>query len=92
VSDDLGDDEYAALQHADRRESRSRGRRSGLRWVRRLRWGLSGRDKRGGIRVVYYLRLRRDEIWMLTLYAKTEAENIPGPVLKRIKEALDGQD
>ena len=29
---------------------------------------------------------------MLTIYAKNEADSIPGPVLKRIKEALDGQD
>jgi hypothetical protein len=29
---------------------------------------------------------------MLTLYAKNEADSIPGVVLKKIKEELDGKD
>lgn len=29
---------------------------------------------------------------MLTLYAKNEADNIPGAVLKQIKEEIDGKD
>ena len=29
--------------------------------------------------------------WMLTLYAKNEAESISGAVLKKIKEELDGK-
>lgn len=60
--------------------------------VRKLRWGLAGRGKRGGVRVIYYLRLRRGQVWMLTMYAKNEAATIPGPVLKRIKEEIDGLD
>lgn len=52
--------------------------------------GLPGRGKRGGIRVIYYLRLQQGQIWMLTMYTKNEADSIAGPVLKKIKEALDG--
>jgi hypothetical protein len=29
---------------------------------------------------------------MLTLYAKNEADSIPGATLKKIKEELDGKD
>jgi len=60
--------------------------------VRKLRWRLGSRGKRGGVRVIYYLRLRQGQIWMLTMYAKNEAATIPGPVLRKIKEELDGQD
>lgn len=42
--------------------------------------------------MIYYLRLRRGQVWMLTLYAKNEAASIAGPVLKRIKEELDDLD
>jgi hypothetical protein len=59
--------------------------------VRKLRWGLSGRGKRGGVRIIYYLRLHLGQVWMLTLFAKNEAASIPGPVLKKIKEELDGE-
>ena len=86
----LSDDEYAALQQAlaDNPDAGDVIRGSG--GVRKLRWGLAGRGKRGGIRVIYYLRSRQGEIWMLTLYAKNEVESIPGPVLKKIKEEIDG--
>lgn len=58
--------------------------------IRKLRWGVAGRGKRGGIRIIYYLRSRQGEIWMLTLYAKNEAESLSGSVLKKIKEEIDG--
>ena len=56
-----------------------------------VRWGVAGRRKRGGLRVIYFLRRRNDEVWMLTLYAKNVADNIPAKVLKKIKEAIDGE-
>ena len=86
----LSDDEYAALQRAlmDNPDAGDLIRGSG--GVRKLRWGLVGRGKRGGIRVIYFLRSRQGEVWMLTLYAKNEAESIPGHVLKKIKEEIDG--
>jgi len=58
--------------------------------VRKLRWSVSGRGKRGGIRVIYYLRSRQGEIWMLTLYAKNVADNIPSHILRKIREEIDG--
>lgn len=66
---------------------------AGLRQLStQLRWGLPGRGKRGGVRIIYYLRLGQGQVWMLTMYAKNEAESISGPALKKIKEALSGQD
>lgn len=86
----MPDDEYAALQQAltDNPEAGVVMRGSG--GVRKIRWGTAGRGKRGGIRVIYYLRTRQGEIWMLTLYAKNEAESIPGHILKKIKEEING--
>ena len=86
----LSDDEYAALQQAltDNPEASDVMRGSG--GVRKIRWGTAGRGKRGGIRVIYYRRPRQGEIWMLTLYAKNEAESIPGHILKKIKEEING--
>jgi hypothetical protein len=42
--------------------------------------------------VIYYLQLRQGQVWMLTLYAKNEADSIPSAVLKKIKEELDGKE
>lgn len=44
----------------------------------------------GAVRVIYFLRTRQGQTWMLTLYAKNVAENIPAHVLKQIKDEIDG--
>lgn len=50
--------------------------------------GVSRQGKSGGIRVIYYVP-DGDSIWLLTVYSKGEADTIPGPVLKQIKEAME---
>lgn len=90
VGDYLTDDEYAELQ-ATLAEAPERGAIvPGSGGVRKLRWAQPGRGKRGGLRVIYYAKTHEGVIWMLTIYAKNEEQNIPGHVLRRIKEELDG--
>ena len=55
--------------------------------VRKLRWKIAGRGKRGGIRVIYYLK-GKTTIYLLTVYSKGEVSNISAKVLRQIKEAL----
>jgi hypothetical protein len=54
-----------------------------------VRWGSSGRGKRGGVRVIYYVKTGHGQIWMLTIYAKSVKETIPAHVLRQIREAID---
>jgi hypothetical protein len=92
VQNYFSDDEYAALQNAIVANPEAGDLIRGSGGVRKLRWGLAGRGKRGGVRVISYLRLRHGQVWMLTMYAKNEADTIPGSVLKKIKEELGGND
>ena len=62
---------------------------AGTGGVRKIRWAVKGRGKRGGVRVVYVARVARDTIWLLTIYAKNEVENIPFGVLRKIREELE---
>jgi hypothetical protein len=57
--------------------------------VRKLRWAGSGRGKRGGLRVIYYWKNQMGEIWLLTLYAKNEAADIPLHVLRQLKQEIE---
>ena len=86
----LPDDQLARLQQhlSENPEAGDIIRDSG--GVRKLRWGAAGRGKRGGLRIIYYLRSKQGEIWLLTLYAKNVAESISGQTLKMIKEQIDG--
>ena len=86
----LSDDEYSELQQALVANPEAGAAIPGSGGVRKLRWGVAGRGKRGGIRVIYFLRTRQGQIWMLTLYPKNVAENIPAHVLKQIKDEIDG--
>ena len=86
----LTDEEYAKLQNALIEDPEAGDLIPGSGGVRKLRWRLVGRGKRGGIRVIYYARFRRGQIWMLTLYAKNVLENISPNVLRQIKEEIDG--
>jgi hypothetical protein len=86
----LSDDEYSRLQQALIADPETGDLIQGSGGVRKLRWGVKGRGKRGGIRVIYYARTRQGQIWMLTLYAKNVAESIPAHVLRQIKEEIDG--
>ncbi|MBF0399831.1 MAG: hypothetical protein HQL90_03595 [Magnetococcales bacterium] len=56
---------------------------------RPLRWKADGKGKRGGVRVIYYWRNRAGAIWLLTLYAKNETENMAAGVLRQLKQEID---
>ena len=57
--------------------------------VRKIRWSKEGAGKRGGVRVIYFNSANK-ETWLLTMYAKSERENISAHELKKIKEAING--
>ena len=90
VAEYMSDEEYSSLQNALIKDPEAGDLIPGSGGVRKLRWGVAGRGKRGGIRVIYYARTRQGQIWMLTLYAKNVMENISANVLRKIKEEIDG--
>ena len=85
----LSDDDYAELQSYLSEHPEAGDVICGSGGVRKLRWAAQGRGKRGGVRIIYYLRLAEGHIWMLTLYAKNVRETIPAHILRQIKEAID---
>lgn len=89
VAEYLPDAEYSKLQEALLDNPEAGKIIPGSGGIRKLRWGQSGRGKRGGLRVIYYLRSHQGIIWMLTLYSKNVAENIPVSVLRKIKQEVE---
>lgn len=87
----LDDDGYGELQQFMMRNPEAGAVVPGSGGVRKLRWGREGGGKRGGLRVIYYVRYEPNEFWMLTLYAKAKQENVPARILKRLKEAFENE-
>lgn len=56
---------------------------------RKLRWRGKGRGKRGGYRIIYFHRGMADQLWLLTMYAKNEVENLSPVILKKWKQEIE---
>ena len=54
--------------------------------VRKLRWGMEGRGKRGGLRVIYYVVTSRFRCYLLHLYPKGVQEDLS----PQMRKALTG--
>jgi hypothetical protein len=90
VGEYLSDDEYASLQKTLVANPQAGTLIPGSGGVRKIRSAVRGRGKRGGVRVIYYAKIHEGVIWMLTIYAKNVAENIPAHVMRKIKEEIYG--
>ena len=89
VNDYLSDDEYRQVQ-LDLIQNPELGVVvKGSGGVRKFRWGATGRGKRGGYRVIYFIYRPDDVIWMLTIYPKNVRDSIPGHVLRQIRQEIE---
>lgn len=87
----LPDDEYGELQKALRQDPDRGDLIPGSGGLRKLRWNLPNKGKRGGVRVIYYWVVARDLIYMLLIYKKTRQENLTPDELKVLKGLVKGE-
>ena len=85
----LDDKDYSALQQTLALRPDAGTIISGSGGLRKLRWAGSGRGKRGGLRIIYYWLKNDGQIWLLTIYAKNEAQDIPSSILRVLREEIE---
>ena len=56
---------------------------------RKVRWSRPGMGKQGGARIIYYTDFEGEELCMLLVYPKAAKDNIPGYILKAIREEIE---
>ena len=79
----LSDAEYALFQAALVANPELGDVIPGTNGLRKVRWGIRGRGKRGGIRVIYHWLQKRHELFLLLAYAKNEQDDLT-PQQKKI--------
>jgi len=91
IKDVLSDDEYGKLQWALVTNPEAGAVIPGSGGLRKLRWAISGRGKRGGLRVIYYWYTQDEKIYMLLPYKKSEQEDLTNEQMKILnKYVKDG--
>ena len=85
----LSDEEYRLLQSvlANRPDTGVVIPSSG--GLRKMRWGMTGRGKRGGVRVIYYWAAKQDRILMLLIYPKNEKDDLSQNQLKILRKIVE---
>ena len=56
--------------------------------LRKLRWSVRGRGKRGGARVIYYRYVPGDRIYLIYAYAKSTQENLTRDQIKALAHLM----
>ena len=84
----LDDDSYRELQSVLMRHPESGDLIPRSRGLRKIRWRVAGRGKRGGIRIIYYL-VTHEQIYMLYAYAKNKQENLTPEQTQRLRNLVD---
>lgn len=84
----LGDESYAQLQWylLNQPDAGDLIRASG--GIRKLRWTVAGKGKRGGTRVIYYYASARGLFYMLDIYAKSEKEDLTSGELRALSKLV----
>lgn len=57
--------------------------------LRKLRWGLSGRGKRGGVRIIYFWIRDRQWLLMLFAYPKTAQEDLTAAQKRTLRRLVE---
>ncbi len=89
ISSLLSDEEYRNLQNELILNPEKGKVIRGSGGLRKIRWGISGRGKSGGVRIIYYWILKKDTILMLLVYPKNEQDNLTSSQLKILKSLVE---
>lgn len=89
LPDYLKDDEYRELQNFLIEQPEAGDLIQGTGGLRKLRWNLDKKGKRGGIRIIYYIKLADEQIYFFTLYAKNEITDLSVKEKKQLKLILE---
>ena len=91
VQDLLTDEEYRGLQTALINRPTAGTLIQGSGGLRKVRWALPGRGKRGGARVIYYWAVEQEQLLMLFMFAKNERDDLSLAQRKMLRQIVEDE-
>jgi len=85
----MADDEFAELQVYLAGHPEAGAVIPASSGCRKLRWRGAGHGKRGGYRVIYFLRLSHGLIVLVLLYGKNVRDNVEPALLRQLRKAFE---
>ena len=82
------DEEYRTLQLALLLRPEQGIMIPGTNGLRKLRWGLKGKGKRSGCRVIYYWDKKHEAFYMLLVYQKSKQEDLTQAQIKVLSKLV----
>lgn len=92
ITDLLGDEDYGILQHTLAANPEAGAIVPGGGGIRKIRFALPGKGKRGGVRIIYYWQKSKDTIFMLIAYRKNKKSSLTTEetaILKRLVKEIE---
>jgi hypothetical protein len=87
----LTDEEYRELQAELSNRPDAGAVIPGTGGLRKLRFGLAGRGKRGGVRTVYYWARAQSTILLLFLFAKNERDDLTVAQRRALRKVVEAE-
>ena len=89
LGDYMDDDEYKRFQGYLMENPEIGDIITGTGGLRKIRWSLDNKGKRGGIRIIYYWQASVDQLYLLTLYAKNEMADLSSNEKKALRQMIE---
>ena len=84
----MKDEEYQKLQNTLVAYPESGKLIQGSGGLRKIRWGIASKGKRGGVRAIYYFANSESQVFMLMVYAKNERSDLTKEQLSLLKKVV----
>jgi len=86
----MADEEYVGLQFLLAQNPQLGDVMPGTGGFRKLRWAdpRRGKGRRGGLRIIYYHFPAEQQIWLMTLYGKDEADDLTADERRALRAAI----
>ena len=88
LPDYMDDDEYRLFQQTLLMRPEIGDLIQGTNGLRKVRWRIKGKGKRGGIRMIYYFLSSHLRFYMLTIYAKGQVTDLKADEKKALARLM----